>query len=307
MRIIALLSFYDEPPKALTLCVEGLHRAGVDHLVAVDGAYALYPDGKPDSPAEQRGVIDAACRHFGLGLTMHVPQTSWQGNEIEKRSFLFAAGWLNAQPGDWLMVMDADQFVVESPANLKQQLTECGKDVAEVTFIDVQAQAAGREDWPERFSVPILFRAQPIHVEQNHYTYVATETRRVLWGKHVEPGSGYDLRDEFVIEHHHEVRSAERRHAKAVYYGDRDTAGIEVTDKCQRCNATTAQVRRHGKLRRSPKLKAPVADIVDLCHSCAREIDRVNRRRLITWGYDPDVQILQRTADPEIAAGVLGR
>src|SRR5690606_14937809 len=100
--------------------------------------------------------------------SVHTPQRAWEGNEMEKRTFLFAAGLLVSEPGDWFMVMDADQIVVRSPDDLEHQLATCGKDVAEVTFIDVLAANADREDWPARFSVPILFRAQPITVERNH-------------------------------------------------------------------------------------------------------------------------------------------
>ena len=46
VKLHGLLSFYDEPETSLLACIDGLANAGVDHLLAVDGAYQLYPDAK---------------------------------------------------------------------------------------------------------------------------------------------------------------------------------------------------------------------------------------------------------------------
>ena len=42
-RVIALLSWFDEPPVSLVTCLQALAEAGTDHVVALDGRYALYP------------------------------------------------------------------------------------------------------------------------------------------------------------------------------------------------------------------------------------------------------------------------
>jgi hypothetical protein len=48
-KIVALTAFYDEPPAMIASMLNGLARLRVDHVVALDGAYRLYPDGKPAS------------------------------------------------------------------------------------------------------------------------------------------------------------------------------------------------------------------------------------------------------------------
>jgi hypothetical protein len=107
--------FYDEPVPELVACIKGLHDAGVTELVAVDGAYALYPDGQPASDPNQHAAIVLACRRLGMGCTLHVPARVWAGNEVEKRTFLFKLGWTVAEEGDWFWVQDADMVPVEVP------------------------------------------------------------------------------------------------------------------------------------------------------------------------------------------------
>lgn len=128
--LLGLLSFYDEPRELLALCIDGLARAGVGHVVAVDGRYALYPPSSDVSPAEQRAVIDGACRHHGIGLTMHVPPGPWEGNEPEKRTRMFALALGAASPGDWFFVCDADMAVTEAPPDLLARLDAAEEESA---------------------------------------------------------------------------------------------------------------------------------------------------------------------------------
>jgi hypothetical protein len=46
MNLTALLSFYDERPEWLERMILSLRLLPVTRLVAVDGAYELYPNGK---------------------------------------------------------------------------------------------------------------------------------------------------------------------------------------------------------------------------------------------------------------------
>jgi hypothetical protein len=43
LRIHALMVFFDEPIETLIASIATLPLAGVDHLVACDGRYELYP------------------------------------------------------------------------------------------------------------------------------------------------------------------------------------------------------------------------------------------------------------------------
>jgi hypothetical protein len=117
MKLVGLLSFYDEPVPTLLACIASLAEHGVDELVAVDGAYGLYPGGRARSHPDQHAAIVLACRELGMSCTLHAPRTVWRGNEVEKRTFMFSLAWATARDGDWFWVMDADQVVLETPTD----------------------------------------------------------------------------------------------------------------------------------------------------------------------------------------------
>jgi hypothetical protein len=71
MKLIGLLSFYDEAPSWLSAAIASHHPAGLTHLVVCDGAYELFPDGRARSGIEQYDAINATCE--GLGHQRHDP------------------------------------------------------------------------------------------------------------------------------------------------------------------------------------------------------------------------------------------
>ena len=95
MKLIAILCWYDERPSWLAGVTASLARLQVAHLVAVDGAYGLYPKGHGCSGTEQQQTIVETCRAAGIGTTVHTPPEPWFGNEVEKRNLAFQ---LAAQP-----------------------------------------------------------------------------------------------------------------------------------------------------------------------------------------------------------------
>jgi hypothetical protein len=66
MRLIAILIWYDEPNAVLGQCIAGLQYAGVDHVVALDGKYELFPGDAFLSSPEQQGLVALACRSLGI-------------------------------------------------------------------------------------------------------------------------------------------------------------------------------------------------------------------------------------------------
>lgn len=283
MVVHGLLNFYDEPTNTLVSCLRGLQRAGVEHVIAVDGAYALYPEGANTSHPNQHAALDLACMHMNMGLTLHVPKTVWAGNEVEKRTFLFGLAWACATEGDWFFVMDADQEVVEVPDDLKERLGSVKEDVGETHFVDTAALAANHKDWPPYFTVRNLFRAQPIHLDTNHISY-GTADGRWLWGdasRKVEPC--FDMTD-LLIEHHPDKRPNERQQAKLAYYANRDEERVE-RGACQKCGALA--VRHVATKWRMTKI-GPVGDWVEACEACAVKLDKRGRYELIQLGVDPD-------------------
>lgn len=302
-RLVALLSFYDEPPELLAQCLAGVELLGCEHVVAIDGAYALYPDAKPRSEYKQRAMIDYACHDMGIGCTLVTPPGPWQGNEVEKRTKLFEYGLMAAEEGDWFVVLDADNVMIQVPEDLRERLAETDCEVATVVWREVTTalrKLAGNPDVaaPEWISIRSLFRAQPIRVEGNHFTYVAGDGR-VLWGESQEV-EALKLTD-LIGEHRRNRRSAERWHAQGGYYHNRDHSGLRAEVKpCHRCGG------EHGP----SILKLPTdwhmgeledgtpwplaTGLLDFCRKCGYWVEKENRKKLKELGVRGDVKITQR-------------
>lgn len=286
MKLIALLSWYAENPAWLAACVASLEKAGVDHLIAVDGAYMLFPSGKAKSaPIEHAAVVETA-HALGLGLTMHTPQTTFTGNEVEKRSLLFELAEQVAKPGDWYMVMDADQVITEAPADLKARLERTELDVAEVTFYETNDQGNPHLPPEHRYPVPILFRALPgLRVQGNHYTY-ALPDGRLLWGQGVpgrEIAEALSVPDVRVL-HRNQHRHPDRTRDRHAYYRRRDELRIE-TAPCFLCHETDGEHVEpcdfnviDGELQ---------AGSCTVCPACLPTMRDRNAARLRYLGHDP--------------------
>ena len=233
-RLIALLSFYDERPDWLAACIFTMYKhLDVDHVVALDGAYALYPEGRAWSPTDQHHAITEACNALGVGLTLSAPQHVWTGNETEKRTALFRlADSVSTNGVDWYFVIDADELVDECRAeSLKSILADLEHDVADVALLT-------REPTGEISRQPLrmLFRAiHGITVEQYHWHYKAPDGR-MLWGNGPTCIPGTDLGDIVRVEHRHEQqRNAVRNQGRKNYYKARDLTKVELRlcDSCE--------------------------------------------------------------------------
>ena len=179
MKLIALLSWYDEPSWCLAELVASVAEAGADALVAVDGAYALYPQGRAQSPSEQAQVIQAGAQGTGLELLLHLPREVWFGNEIEKRTFTFQLAQTIAQPEeDWFWILDADEVITESQG-LREALEQTKEQAASVMMEEVM-------DGSRSGILPMrkFFRAQrqPIYLEHNHFTFRGDDGRLLYQG-----------------------------------------------------------------------------------------------------------------------------
>jgi hypothetical protein len=216
MRIIGLLSWYEEPASWLAECVASAARL-CDHLIAVDGPYALFPGAvrKPASGMEQAEAIAHVAAGAGMGCTIHAPRQPWWGNEVEKRDFMFRLGSTMAEPGDWFLRIDADEVLTQVPDDTRTLLAATSLDVAEVTMWE-------RDDLDSQFPIRVLFRALPgIGIQQAHYVVTAPgeSGTRVLCGNEVkhraEPAEAlWDVR----LEHRTRQRSPLRRQLKNDYY-----------------------------------------------------------------------------------------
>lgn len=177
MKIVALLSYFDEQPEMLVDLVESLARAGVAGIVAVDGAYAEYPDATGTTGIDQALAITGTAVENGMFATVHIPSEPWAGNEIEKRTFLFALGHQYVEPGeDWLWVVDGDEIVLIDDTIVERLHSTLSTTDAHVAKVGLHEKNAGH--WMLR----MLFRSQPsgIFVGPYHAKYI-TGDKRVLW------------------------------------------------------------------------------------------------------------------------------
>lgn len=244
MKVVALLAFWDELPTWLAQTVASCGRL-CDHVVAVDGAYELFPGGRGSSGTAQHEAIVGAADAAGVGLTLHVPTEKWAGNEVAKRSFMFEVGRLVARdPEDWFLVIDADEVIVEVPADARRQLAETECVAAEyglVNHFDLGTAAPENQDhlrWvPTECTHHVrgLYRNLPgLRVEGEHYRYIANIDGQPtdLW----EGVPALDLRH-LRLNHRHGQRPQERNRRAKDYYLIRDAAGAERAPDLARAGA----------------------------------------------------------------------
>jgi hypothetical protein len=223
VKLVALLSFFDEEIAPLERLIASLPLAGVTHLIALDGRYEMFPAPYNTSPREQVDAINAACKRVGIecmAFSALPPLAQWAPwhSEMEKRSYLFRLGELVATTDDWYLIVDADEEIISAPPDLHQQLATTTFDVASVTL----DQAKPLHGFPK------FFRAiRGLHVTGNHYTY-ATPDGRYLWGNALTTRLQPRLPLDMVIRHHEHERTMARRTAKVGYYAMRDNAGVEA-------------------------------------------------------------------------------
>lgn len=240
MKIIGLLCFYDESPTWLAHCVTSMSRF-CDHVICLDGAYRLYPDGGTSSGAPSHDAIVKAAESVGLGLTLYVPPDVYQDNEVEKRNVAFRLGEAIATPNeDWYFILDADEVVVKHSPTMFEDLAQTNLDVASLNMIErvdwhanPQVEMVGRAGFAPSKSLAHsrrFYRAIPgLRCVGNHYTFIAERDGRELTLRGLE-----QLQHEAVltldieIEHRHAMRDIARDRAKKSYYAMRDATGAEM-------------------------------------------------------------------------------
>lgn len=235
--IIGCMIWYEESSIWLSAAVASAARF-CDHIVAVDGAYVLFPAARARSGPEQHEAILATCHALGIGSTIHTPREVWYGNEVEKRTAAFRLAEQVAEPWtDWYYVLDADEFVSDVPSDIRARLDETELDVAECTVWEGHNADHPGERYVEgaslsRNAIRKFFRAIPgLRVEGAHYLYLAEREERTmyLWGHPdltpaAEPALNLtDLR----VEHRNRFRNRYRNRLANDYYATRDAIGAE--------------------------------------------------------------------------------
>ena len=207
VKLVAVLVWYDEDPRLLYETVSRLGQIPVDALVAVDGAYALYPGGTGSSPASNHAAIGAAARAIGISATIHSPGRPWEegtrpGEEsgaIKQRTLSIRLAETLTDPDDWFLVIDADNVLLRVDPSFRRQLEASDKEVAtyalvqrprrasELSPIEREVVALHADEWPGTLDAPgvdprpMLYRARrglrygPLHFQ-------VTGPNGRLWG-----------------------------------------------------------------------------------------------------------------------------
>lgn len=215
-RIAAALVWYDESPEFLTRCVESLVGV-VDTLVSADGAWELYPDGKPESPAEQREALHAAVVSTGLTHASIDPLTIWP-SQVAKRSEVYG---MAAAMSDWFLVIDGDEWV-KSQGCFREKLATVERDVCQV----LMAPREGARFLQRRRRV---FRALPgLHVMETHNGIVTGDGRWLAGPRRIKSEPAADLTRELLLGHSFRGRSDARNANSRSYYEARKRLRVEV-------------------------------------------------------------------------------
>lgn len=219
MRVIGCISFYDENPAWLSACVASLSKC-CDHVVALDGAYRLFPQARAHSGPDQQHAIVATAQALNLGVTYSAPQHVWLNNEVEKRNRLLQLALLEAQPEDWLLIIDADSLVSEVPSDFRAVLEGSPYPVA--TYVIQEDFPEGSGKYPARY----LYRAEPsLHIGYAHFDYriIQDGQELCLWENGRLPAAATSL----LVLHRRDKRPKGRNDRAQRYYLLRDNHGIE--------------------------------------------------------------------------------
>jgi hypothetical protein len=220
VKLVAIMSFFDERPSWLTAAVSSLAKANVDHLIAVDGPYALYPDSmrRHRSNLNQLEAIVAAAHGINIGLTLHVPTMAWLENEVGKRNFLFDLGRtaVDMCESDWFFIIDSDEEV-ERGAGVKEVLMDSVEDVAYYRLLE--------EDGTPN-AIRGLLRWHPeLCLTVTHYGFRHGQDGQLLWDGGGLPAA--NATSELILRHHQRDPMSERFKNKWAYYHARDEHQIE--------------------------------------------------------------------------------
>lgn len=224
MKLAALLCWWNEDPAWLHDVIQALPLAGVTQLVACDGAYQNFPAGTPASPHEQAEAIMTAAHDAGIPCDLYQPHALW-ANEPAKRTHSFRLA--DAIRPDWLLVIDADEVILEAPADLHDRLQASDADYAEVCSLDAPSSVLAAGFLDSETAIPnvmlsrvvtprrCLFRWTPgITVGPRHFDYVTRDGRN-LWG--TRPGQPLQIR-QMVIDHRNEHRERGRQELARAYW-----------------------------------------------------------------------------------------
>lgn len=221
MRIFGCLIWFDEDPRWLAATVASFAKIA-DHVIAVDGAFFAYPEGRAASGGEQGEAIQAAARVAGIGCTLHVPETVWMGNEPQKRScYARLVNALATPYEDWMLVLDGDEEISSVSPLARKDLEATDANAAMIGFWTTDELRSWFGPTRRLYRVLPELEYGPTHYSLNgraeNGNYVWLDGRGPLYGEPLE--DAVDLTSQIRVEHKHHLRPASRA-AKAVVFNE---------------------------------------------------------------------------------------
>jgi len=230
MKIYALLNWYDERPDWLAATVASAAKL-CDGIVAVDGAYFLYPDSlrHPTSGASQATAIMETALAAGMSCTIHVPDGPWLGNEVDKLQHLFDLG-VPEPMEDWFFRIDGDELLTDVPGDAHDRIEKTDLHAVDLRMWVRTDGVTQHEMWPIRRLWRVMpdMRVGPAH----HIMHGQLLDRRIVLAdseNRARQTPGLDMPD-LLMEHRSRQRNPVRLERKERYYQQRDTFGVETEE-----------------------------------------------------------------------------
>lgn len=238
MRLVGILSAYDESPGWLAAAVTGFARV-CDAIVYADGAYMLYPGARPCSHPAQAEAVMHAAEAAGVECLIHRPSDLYYGNEVEKRNAtLRLAGALEP---DWVIVFDADCHMFKcNPDVARAELEQTENLIASYTVLDGADYLSDTElaDWVKREAYDTewtlrtkdIYRWHPtLRYGPQHWMLSREIDGERQWLRHSRNDTPdcLHLNASLVAYHRSQDRTLLRRRAQAGYYKAREVHGVE--------------------------------------------------------------------------------
>lgn len=222
MRIVACLVWFDETVESLERCVSSL--AGVvDVVVACDGRWDMFPGRRRYSPAEQAAAIASAGAAAGLVCDVYKAPRSALTSQVAKRNHAMrrAAGL-----GDWILVIDGDEWVESCDPGKLRDLLAAVMDVGEVSVRKTGAEVFQKRPLRRRR----LYRAAArLKVVRAHNGHLAADGRWLNGDPdHVELAPAVDASPAVALVHDRDARAPERQKLAGLYYRARAALRVEA-------------------------------------------------------------------------------
>jgi hypothetical protein len=239
MKLVGVLSWYDESPGWLATAVAGFGRV-CDEIVAVDGAYALYPGARPASHPQQAEAILSAAEAMGVACTIHRPSKLFYGNQIEKRNLTLKLAGATLSENDWLIIIDADFHIFRlNPERVRAELEATEALLASYTILDGidylsdadLSERVAREDYDTEWTCRTenIYRWHPSLLYGPQHWMVSREVDgERQWLRHLSGNApALDLDNALVAYHRRSDRALVRQQAQESFYRDRELFGVE--------------------------------------------------------------------------------